>query len=131
MILPDLVIAPSSKGGEGGLGVFTTRVFKPDTIIEISPVIILSEEDRIQVEKTKLYNYIFAWGPEEKEAAVGLGYISMYNHSYDSNCEYEMDFDSKTMTIKTMKPIKKGNELFINYNGNSDDKTPVWFDVLC
>ena len=130
MILPDLVIAPSSRGGEGGFGVFTTREFKPDTIIEISPVIILSEEDRIQVEKTKLYNYIFAWGPEEKEAAVGLGYISMYNHSYDSNCEYEMDFDSKTMTIKTMKPIKKGNELFINYNGNSDDKTPVWFDVL-
>ena len=129
MILPDLVIAPSSKGGEGGLGVFTTRAFNVDTIIEISPVLILSNEERIQVEKTKLYNYIFAWGTDEKEAAVGLGYISMYNHSYSSNCEYEMDFDAGTMTIKTVKPIKKGEELFINYNGNADDETPVWFDV--
>jgi SET domain-containing protein len=40
-----------------------------------------------------------------------------------------MDFDAGTMTIKTVKPIKKGEELFINYNGNADDDSPVWFDV--
>ncbi len=130
MILPDLVIAPSSKGGEGGLGVFTTTAFEVGTIIEISPVLMLTKEERKIVETTKLYNYIFAWGSDEKAAAVGLGYISMYNHSYQSNCEYEMDYDEGTMTIKTVKPIVKGEELFINYNGDADDATPVWFDVL-
>ena len=130
MILPDLVIAPSTKGGEGGLGVFTATAFEVGTIVEISPVLTLTKEERKIVEATKLYNYIFAWGTDEEAAAVGLGYISMYNHSYHSNCEYEMDYDAGTMTIKTVKPIAKGEELFINYNGDADDSTPVWFDVL-
>jgi SET domain-containing protein len=130
MILPDLVIAPSAKGGEGGLGVFTTTAFEVGTIVEISPVLILTKEERKIVEATKLYNYIFAWGTDETAAAVGLGYISMYNHSYDSNCEYEMDYDALTMCIITVKPIEKGEELLINYNGDADDATPVWFDVV-
>ena len=112
------------------MGVFTTEDFEVDTIIEISPVLVFDKEERALLEKTKLYNYIFAWGIEEDLAAVGLGYISMYNHSYDSNCEYEMDYDTGTMTIKTVKPIAKGEELFINYNGDADDETPIWFEVL-
>jgi Tfp pilus assembly protein PilZ len=130
MILPDLVIAPSAKGGEGGLGVFTTRAFEVGTIVEISPVLPLTKAERTIVEATKLYYYIFEWGPEEGAAAIGLGYISMYNHSFDSNCEYEMDFEEGTMSVKTVKPIAVGEELFINYNGDADDNSPVWFDVL-
>lgn len=56
-----------------------------------------------------------------------MGYISLYNHSYDANCDYEMDYDNLLMTIKTVKPVKKGSELCINYNASPDDKTPVWF----
>ena len=130
MILPYLVIAPSNFGGEGGLGVYSSKALKEGMVIEISPVIILNPDERKLVEATKLYNYIFEWGVDSKDAAVGLGYLSMYNHSYHSNCEYEMDFESRTMQIKTMKAIKKGEELLINYNGNFDDTTPVWFDVL-
>jgi len=59
-----------------------------------------------------------------------LGYISMYNHDYDANCDYEMDFDNKIITIKTVKGIKKGEELFINYNASPNDITPVWFDAM-
>ena len=33
------------------------------------------------------------------------------------------------MTIKTIKPIKKGEELFVNYNADPNDKTKVWFDT--
>ncbi len=129
MILPYLVIAPSTKGGDGGLGVFTTEAFEVDTIIEVSPVLVFGQEERALLEKTKLYNYIFAWGSNEDLAAVGLGYISMYNHSYHSNCEYEMDYDAGTMTIKTVKPIAKGEELFINYNGDADDESTIWFEA--
>ena len=40
-----------------------------------------------------------------------------------------MEFGKKRMTIKTVKQIKKGEELFINYNAVADDKTKVWFDT--
>ena len=53
----------------------------------------------------------------------------MYNHDYDANCDYEMDYESQIMTITTVKDIKKGEELFINYNASPTDKTPVWFDA--
>lgn len=129
MILPDLVIAPSDKGGKGGKGVFTTKAFKVGTIVEISPVLVFTSKEYLHLAETMLYNYVFEWGPTRKKAALALGYISMYNHSYSANCEYEMDFDNNLMTIKVVKPIKKGEELFINYNAEPDNKNKVWFDA--
>lgn len=127
MIMPYLVVAES---GNKGRGVFTTENIKSGTVIEVSPVLELTKKERKTVEKTKLYHYIFEWGKNLKKAALALGYVSMYNHSYDANCEYEMDYDANTMTIRTIRPVKKGQELFINYNAVPDDKTPVWFDEL-
>jgi SET domain-containing protein len=51
----------------------------------------------------------------------------MYNHDYSANCEYDMDYDDDIMTIRTVKAIKKGEELCINYNASPNDKTEVWF----
>ena len=125
MILPILEIKNSSKRGRG---VFANDNIKQDTVIEISPVIVLTEKERKIVEKTILFDYIFEWGINKKRACVAMGYVSMYNHNYDANCEYEMDFKKRFMTIKTVKPIKKGEELFVNYNASPKDKTRVWFD---
>ncbi len=127
MILPILVIAPSEKGGNG---VFTTTKIKANTIVEISPVIVMPKKDKKYLDDTFLYNYIFMWGEKKKQVALGLGYISMYNHSYQANCEYQMDYTNNTMIIKTVKDIKKGEELFINYNGSCNDTTPIWFEAL-
>jgi SET domain-containing protein len=123
-MLPYLVIAPSEKRGRG---VFTTEPIAAETTVEISPVIVLTSDERIAAEKTLLYYYIFEWDEESSAGALGLGYISMYNHSYHSNCKYEMDFDTQTMEIITVKDILKGEELFINYNADPDDETPIWF----
>jgi uncharacterized protein len=124
MILPFLVIAPSEIGQRG---VFTTKNIPANTVIEISPVIDLTTKDRKQIEGTKLYHYIFEWGNSRRQACMALGYVSMYNHSFEPNCEYEQDYEERTMTIRTIKPVKKGEELFFSYNGNPDDKTPLWF----
>ena len=126
MIMPYLTIAVS---GLGGRGVFTTESIPAGTTIEISPVITLSPEERANVEKTGLFNYIFEWGEDYTGAAVALGYVSMYNHSYSSNCIYEMDFENVEMRIRTVKPILKGEELTINYNADPDDTTPIWFEA--
>src|SRR5258706_5803176 len=125
MILPVLTIAPSPKRGRG---VFATDNIKKGTVLEIAPVIVLTATERKIVEKTKLFDYIFEWGKHKKMACVALGYISLYNHEYESNCEYEMNFEERTMTIKTVRAIKKGEELSVNYNAEPNDKTRVWFD---
>ena len=60
---------------------------------------------------------------------MALGYVPLYNHSYRSNCEYEMDFEGQVITIRSMRYIQAGEEVMINYNGDWNNETPVWFDV--
>jgi SET domain-containing protein len=60
---------------------------------------------------------------------MALGYVPLYNHSYMSNCEYDMDYDNDIITIKTVRPIKAGEELTINYNGKWNNPARVWFDA--
>ena len=126
MMSPYLVIAPSNKRGRG---VFSSKSIPSNTIIEISPVLVVSASERAIVEKTKLFSYIFEWGKTRKQGCLALGYVSLYNHAYESNCDYEMDFEHKLVTIRTVRKIKKGEELFINYNAHPTDDTTVWFDA--
>ncbi len=124
MLLNSLIIGHSENRGRG---VFATKNIPAKTVIEISPVIELTIKERKQIEGTKLFHYIFEWGTTKRKAAMALGYVSMYNHSFEPNCEYEMDYESQNMTIRTLKPVRKGEELYFSYNGNPDDKSPLWF----
>jgi uncharacterized protein len=126
MILPFLFIAPTSSMGRG---VFTSEDIDAGTIVEIAPVIVMSKEERELLDKTLLHDYIFEWGGEKDQCCMALGYVPVYNHSYTSNCEYEMDFESELIQIKTVRFIKADEELFINYNGTWDDNKLLWFDV--
>lgn len=40
-----------------------------------------------------------------------------------------MDYEDETILIKTVKVIEKGEELFINYNGDWNDPLALWFDA--
>ncbi|HTL08222.1 MAG TPA: SET domain-containing protein, partial [Chitinophagaceae bacterium] len=123
MILPSLYIAPTASMGRG---VFSNIDLPANTIIEVAPVIVMHAADRQKLDETLLHDYIFEWGDDTGECCMALGYVPMYNHSYASNCEYEMDFDAQTISITTMRNIAAGEELFINYNGNWDDAKKVW-----
>jgi len=113
--------------GKKGKGVFTKKPIAKNTLIEVAPVIILETSDRKEVEKTKLFYYIFEWGEDAKQGVIALGYVSMYNHESPSNCEYEMDYEAETIAIRTMRDIEAGEELTINYSAGWDDWKPVWF----
>jgi SET domain-containing protein len=125
MIAPCLFIGESKQKGRG---VFTSVNIPGDTIIEISPVIVMSREDRKLLDQTLLHDYIFEWGDDQKQCCMALGYVPLYNHSYQSNCEYEMDYKARIISIKTMRFIKAGEELFINYNGDWNNRKRVWFE---
>jgi uncharacterized protein len=125
MILPALYIAPTASMGRG---VFTSTALKKNTVIEIAPVIVMSSADRKLLDQTLLHDYIFEWGHQKDQCCMALGYVPLYNHSYKSNCEYEMNFDDHLITIKTVRAIQPGEELFINYNGDWNNATKVWFD---
>jgi hypothetical protein len=41
-----------------------------------------------------------------------------------------MDFEEDTIQIKTVREKRPEEELTINYNGDWDDKKPVWFEAI-
>jgi SET domain-containing protein len=58
-----------------------------------------------------------------------LGYGSIYNHSHSPNADWKQNFKTNSMVYRAIKPIKKGEEILVNYNGEPDDMTPIdWSD---
>jgi SET domain-containing protein len=113
-----------------GRGVFTEEALPAGLLLEESPVIVMPPKDRPLLDQTLLHDYIFEWNPgEEKACCMALGWVPLYNHSYASNCEYEMDYDAQVMRIHTVRAVAAGEELTINYNGDWNDAAPVWFKV--
>lgn len=123
MVKPYLFIDNTERKGRG---VYTSEAIPANTVVEVSPVIVMPAADRTHLDKTLLHDYIFEW---QEGCCMALGYIPMYNHCYKSNCEYLMDYGDGTMLIKTVRPVKKGEELTINYNGDWNNGKKVWFDV--
>jgi len=124
MILPSLFISQTENTGRG---VFTSSSIGKGTIVEISPVIVMSGEERKLLDKTLLHDYIFEWGEKNDQCCLALGYVSVYNHSYRANCEYEMEYKNQIITIRAIHFIAAGEELFINYGGRWNENKPVWF----
>ena len=113
-----------------GRGVFAKTDLKKNTIIEIAPVIVMSKKDREFLDQTLLHDYIFEWGDNHNQCCMALGYVPLYNHSYRSNCEYDMDFKKLVITVKTVRAVEAGEELYINYNGDWNSGKPVWFEAV-
>lgn len=126
MIVASLYIAETSQMGRG---VFTREAIPAHTLIETAPVIVMTSEERKQLDQTLLHDYIFEWGTDNTRCCMALGYVPVYNHSYISNCEYEMNYGEHTISIVTVRDIAAGEELFINYNGEWNDNSPIWFDA--
>ena len=61
--------------------------------------------------------------------AFALTICQFMNHSYKPNVVYQFDYRNETIEFLTLRSIKKGEELTINYNGYVDVKSPMRFDV--
>ena len=117
------------RTGEKGRGVFALKDFKEGEIIETCPVINITPKERKIVEKTIFNYYIYPWRSTLSGSLV-LGYGSIYNHAYSPNADWKQNFKTNSMVYRAVRPIKKGEEITVNYNGEPDDQTPVdWFEV--
>ena len=123
---PHLFIAHTSDRGRA---VFTREAIAEDTVVEIAPVLVMSREERHLLDQTLLHDYIFEWNSRQGQCCMALGYVPLYNHACPSNCEYEMDYATDLIQIKTIRPVAAGEELLINYHGQFDDPRPLWFRV--
>ena len=111
-----------------GRGVFAMKSFQEGDLIEKSPVIKLTPKERKHCEKTILYSYVYPWR-STRSACLVLGYGELYNHSFEPNADWKQNFKTGSMVYRAIKPIKKGEEILINYNGEPDDKKPIdWFE---
>ncbi len=100
-----------------------SRDIKSGELIESCPVIIIPMSELPHHDKTVLTNYNYDW--DDKNDAFVLGYCVLTNHSFEANAIYERNYDKKVMEYRAVKDIKKDEEIFINYNGPANDKTPL------
>ena len=122
--VPFLYIAESDLGGRG---VFSGEVLEDGDLIEICPALVLPENDLPVIHGTRLHDYYFLWGDEQKQCAIALGYGSLYNHSYEPNARYLIDYEQDTIDFYCIRRIGPSDEITVNYNGEPSDDTPVWF----
>lgn len=106
-----------------GRGVFAAQDFKFRQVIERCNVILIPNKVGSRSNPTREYS--FRW--DEEHVAISLGHGSLYNHSYDPNAYVLQNEKDMQMVLYALKPIKAGEQIFINYNGEPDCEDPLWF----
>ncbi|HMN27835.1 MAG TPA: SET domain-containing protein [Caldilineaceae bacterium] len=119
-----IMIGPSPGKGRG---VFATRLIETGELIEQAPVIVVPTGQWEAMHKTVLFNYYFAWG---EHSAIALGYGSLYNHAYQPNARFVKQLAEERIDFFALHPIQPGEEILINYNGDPNDDSPLWFHPL-
>jgi uncharacterized protein len=113
-----------------GRGVVADGAFAAGQTIERCPVIAIPASEAPLIRDTRLAHYYFEWGDDCKQAAIALGYGSLYNHSYSPNARYEFREAEEYLEFIALRNIAVGEEITINYNNLGPSAShPVKFDV--
>ncbi len=127
----DMILQPSGVTVQPspihGLGVFSRHIISKGALIERAPLILLETSDKEYLQHTTLYHYYFVVKNSKTPAALGLGYSSLYNHSYHANARYEVSVRNQCLDIIAVRAIAAGEEITLNYNGRVDDNSQVFF----
>lgn len=122
---PHLVV---KKSPVHGYGVFADADFAEGDILEECFSIAGSSKD---MKTDPFIHYVF--GDDENLLMIPLGFGCIYNHSDIPNADYFFDCDNLIIFFKAIKPIKKGEEIFIYYGENwfsTRDKKVIGMEVL-
>lgn len=102
-----------------GRGVFCHEHIPARTLIHISPVLIMKDQDADLSQKTILREYTYNWGADH---AVALGLGSMFNHSNKNNVGFIKRKDRNIIEYYTLEEVEAETELCIHYGPH------LWFD---
>ncbi|HMP28648.1 MAG TPA: SET domain-containing protein-lysine N-methyltransferase [Saprospiraceae bacterium] len=113
-----------------GKCVFTGSDINEGDLIEVCQTIIIPKREVQILHRTVLHDYYFSWSDSMEEAAIALGFGSIYNHAIESNADFILDFEHNTIDIVAISNIKAGSEITLNYHGEKGDDTPLWFKMI-
>lgn len=109
--------------GFPGRGVFSEICIPAQSVIDISPVLVLdAAQNKAHIEKTELYHYTYNWPsttqPGSTTQAVVFGLGSMFNHSArHQNVGWTRDLERQVIVYRALRDIAAGEELCISYGG--------------
>lgn len=113
----DIVFADD---GRGGRGVFITSAVEEGEIIGVCDIIVLSPEDTVTIQETKLKHYTYLYNDLQDCLAIGFG--SLINHSqFRANTKYELvDNGSgyRVLRFTALRKIERRSEILIDYNSD-------------
>lgn len=110
--------------GPKGRGVVALSPIVKGEVFESAPVIVVPGEQSGVLRQTALSSYYYEWGDD---AAIALGYGSVYNHSYRPSARFYLNPAELRIEFVALRNIQAGEEITINYNGEPDDLDPLWF----
>jgi len=93
-----------------GFGVYAIDDIKDNEIIEECPVLILPTDE---IRGTQIMDIIYKLTDDIYGLAMGNG--SIYNHRNQPNARWEYVESSNIIKIVSVRPIKSGEEIYINY----------------
>lgn len=113
-----------------GRAVYASAALKKGVVIEECELIVIPKKELPFIKKTVLDEYYFEWSGGR--AVIPLGFGALYNHSFQPNADFFYDEENVRMRFVAIRPIKKGEEITINYNGDPDDQSTelLWFPVV-
>ncbi|HVZ67073.1 MAG TPA: SET domain-containing protein-lysine N-methyltransferase [Patescibacteria group bacterium] len=110
-------------------GVFAANSIKKGELIEMCPIIELSEYDTMGITDNILITYSYYFGKKKEKSLIALGFGSIYNHTRTPNATYKIKAEESVIEFIAIKDIKRDEEITVNYNyANPNDKTPMWFE---
>lgn len=109
---------------------FAARDLAAGELIEVAPVIVVPASEVERIYGTVLELYVFDWFEDASAFAVALGTASIYNHSYAPNVRYHKRFCDNFIEFRTLRDVAAGEELVSNYNGDPNDRSPIWFPTI-
>jgi uncharacterized protein len=99
---------------EYGRGLFSCEDIDKGTLIEISTTISIPLDEMKLIHKTILCLYTFFEDDSFTTECICLGLGSLFNHSFNENVNFERG--EGVIKFFTIKDVRKGEELFINYD---------------
>jgi len=112
-----------------GRSIFTAGDIGKGSTIEVCPLILIPKDEVSIIHDTVLHDFYFTWGLNQDQAAIMLGYGSLYNHSDKPNAKAVLLHEDQEILFEAIRDISAGEEITFNYFDGQNSKEESWFTI--